>query len=98
VTYNWLALLLAEIFLIGVRLWRPRKKGRPKKHSGVPTAHEKVKNPETGRQIRTNILYFGKLAEKYGYNYSKNEILMHVPDPNNLIKSIVKMTKTLINI
>src|SRR3989442_11735131 len=65
-------------------------RGRPKKYPDVATTHEKVKNPDNGREIKTNTLYFRKLANKYGYSNSKNEILMHVPDPNNPNKSIVK--------
>src|SRR5206468_1027855 len=59
------------------------RRGRPKKYPDVSTTHEKVKNPETGREIKTNTLNFRKLANKYGYSNSKNEILTHVPDPNN---------------
>src|ERR1700759_2900443 len=66
------------------------RRGRHKKYPDVTTTHNKVKNPETGREIKTNTLYFRQLVYKYGYSNSKNEILMHVPDPNNLNKSIVK--------
>src|SRR5437867_8375075 len=66
------------------------KGGRPKKYHDVTTTHEKVKNPETGREIKTNTLNFRKLANRYGYSSAKNKILMHVPDPNNSNKSIVK--------
>src|SRR5437867_2095458 len=66
------------------------KRGRPKKYPDVSTTHETVNNPETGRAIKTNTLNFRKLANRYGYSNSKNKILMHVPDPNNPNKSIVK--------
>src|SRR5437867_4592626 len=67
-----------------------KKRGRPKKYPDVSTTHETVNNPETGRAIKTNTLNFRKLANRYGYSNSKNKILMHVPDPNNPNKSIVK--------
>src|SRR3989442_3118419 len=66
------------------------KRGRPKKYPDVSTTHEKVENPDTGREIKTNTLYVRKLANRYGYSNSKNKILMHVADPNNPNKSIVK--------
>src|SRR6267154_719614 len=66
------------------------RRGRPKKYPDVSTTHEKVKNPETGREIKTNTLNFRKLAKKYGYSKSRNKFLMHVPDSNNRNKSIIK--------
>ena len=66
------------------------RRGRPKKYPDVITTHEKVKNPDTKRFIKTNTLNFRKLAQKYGYDKSKNKIFMHVPDPNKPNKSIVK--------
>ena len=66
------------------------RRGRPKKYPDVITTHEKVQNPDTKRLIKTNTLNFRKLAQKYGYDKSKNKILMHVPDPNKPNKNIVK--------
>src|SRR5437867_2431676 len=66
------------------------RRGRPKKYPDVSTTHERVNNPETGREIKTNTLNFRKLANRYGYSSTKNKILMHVADPNNPNKSIVK--------
>src|SRR6267154_1966214 len=66
------------------------RRGRPKKYPDVSTTHETVINPYTEREIKTNTLYFRKLANQYGYDNLKNKILMHVPDPNNPNKSIVK--------
>src|SRR5206468_7075244 len=69
------------------------RRGRPKKYPDVTTTHEKVRNPDTKRFIKTNTLNFRKLAQKYGYDKSKNKILLHVPDPNKPNKSIVKYDK-----
>src|SRR5437867_8054589 len=66
------------------------RRGRPKKYPDVSTTHEKVINPDTGREIKTNTLNFRKLANRYGYSSIKNKILMHVADPNNQNKSMVK--------
>src|SRR5206468_1642273 len=66
------------------------RRGRPKKYPDVITTHEKVQNPDTKRFIKTNTLNFRKLAQKYGYDKSKNQFLLHVPDPNKPNKSIVK--------
>ena len=45
-----------------------KKGGRPKKYPDVTTTHEKVINPDTERLIKTNTLYFRKLAKRYGYS------------------------------
>src|SRR6267154_2694202 len=64
--------------------------GRPKEYPDVLTTHETVINPDTEREIKTNTLNFRKLAKKNGNSKSRNKFLMHVPDPNNPNKNIVK--------
>src|SRR2546425_12468439 len=49
------------------------RRGRPKKYPDVSTTHEKVENPETRREIKTNTLYFRKLANRYGYSSTKTK-------------------------
>src|SRR3989442_6250346 len=66
------------------------RRGRPKKYPDVSTTHEKVINPDTGKDIKTNTLNFRKLANRYGYSSTKHKILIHVADTNNPNKSIVK--------
>ena len=70
------------------------RRGRPKKYLDVTTTHETVKNPKTGRMIKTNTLYFRKIVKEYGYNESKNKILMHISDPKNPDRKIVKNDET----
>src|SRR2546426_6560763 len=69
-----------------------RKRGRPK--SVITTGYEKVKNPDSGREILTNTQYFRKLANKYGYDKENNRFLMYVTDPRNADRKIVKNHKT----
>ena len=52
--------------------------------------NKKVKNPESGRQIRTNTQLFRKLSKKYGYDDARNEFLMYVIYPLNNNRKIVK--------
>jgi hypothetical protein len=69
-----------------------RPRGRPK--TAILSYYEKVKNPESGRLIKTNTQYFRKLAKKYDYDEVKNEFLMHVLDPKNPNKKLVKNDET----
>src|SRR5207245_3640236 len=69
-----------------------RKRGRPK--SVITTGYEKVKNPDSGREIKTNTQYFRKLANKYGYDKENNRFLMYITDPRNADRKIVKNDET----
>src|SRR2546426_1071834 len=69
-----------------------RQRGRPK--SVITSGYEKVKNPDSGREIKTNTQYFRKLAKKYGYDEENNRFLMYITDPRNADKKIVKNDET----
>ena len=69
----------------------PLKRGRPSKYPASPlSSHQTVINPDSKRVIKTNTAYFKNLVKKYGYDNSRNQFLLHVPDPNNSDKTIVK--------
>src|SRR2546426_1001819 len=69
-----------------------RKRGRPK--SVITTGYKKVKNPDSGREIKTNTQYFRKLVNKYGYDKENNRFLMYITDPRNADRKIVKNDET----
>ena len=69
-----------------------RQRGRPK--SVITSGYEKVKNPDSGREIKTNTQYFRKLANKYGYDKENNIFLMYIIDPRNADRKIVKHDET----
>ena len=69
-----------------------RRRGRPRV---VPLSdNKKVKNPESGRLIKTNTQYFRKLVKKYGYDEVRNAFLMYVLDPKDPNTKIVKNDET----
>ena len=53
-----------------------RQRGRPK--SVITTGYEKVKIPDSGREIKTNTQYFRKPVNKYGYDKENNRFLMYI--------------------
>src|SRR5207245_4246057 len=65
-----------------------RQRGRPK--SVITSGYEKVKNPDSGREIKTNTQYFRKLAKKYGYNKENNIFLMYIIYPRHDDRKIVE--------
>ena len=69
-----------------------RQRGRPK--SVITTGYEKVINPDSGREIKTNTQYFRKLVKKYGYDKENNRFLMYITDPRNADRQIVKNDET----
>src|SRR3989454_9506520 len=70
-----------------------RQRGRPK--SVITSGYEKVKNPDSGGEIKTNTQYFRKLVKKYGYDKENNRFLMYITDPRNADRKIVKNDETL---
>ena len=56
------------------------RRGRPKKYATTATA-SKVKNPETGRMIKTNTYQFKKLTTKYFYDAGNNVFTKEILDP-----------------
>src|SRR5207244_9980916 len=69
-----------------------RKRGRPK--SVITTGYEKVKNPDSGREIKTKNQNFRKLVKKYEYDKENNRFLMYITDPRNADRKIVKNDET----
>src|ERR1051325_8674111 len=66
-------------------------RGRPR--TIALSNHEKVKNSDSGREIKTNTQLFRKLLKKYGYDAERNRFLMYVTHPLNKNKKIVKNEK-----
>ena len=69
-----------------------RPKGRPK--ITIVSDYEKVRNPESGRLIKTNTPYFRKLVKKYDYDEVGKKFLLHVTDPKNPKIKLVKNAET----
>src|ERR1051325_2518945 len=66
--------------------------GKPRKIA--LSNHEKVKNPDSGREIKTNTQLFRKLLKKYGYDAERNSFLMYVTHPLDENRKIVKNDET----
>src|SRR5271168_455996 len=65
-----------------------RTHGRAKKYTVTATAN-KVKNPETGRMIKTNTYKFSKLTKRYFYDASSNVFTKEILDPKTKNKILM---------
>ena len=70
-----------------------QNKGRPKKYTVVATV-DKVKNPDTGRMIKTNTYKFKQLTNKYLYDAVKNEFTKEVFDSKTKEKILINSDKS----
>jgi len=67
-------------------------RGRSKTYTVTATAN-KVKNPETGRMIKTNTYKFKKLTKIYFYDASNNIFIKEILDPKTKNKILMNSAK-----
>src|SRR5277367_5010915 len=65
-----------------------KTRGRRKIYTVTATAN-KVKNPETGRMIKTNTYKFNKLTKRYFYDASSNAFTKEILDPKTKNKILM---------